>query len=48
MQLLRQLRNHQESPPALTLLRFENVTKDVVPNVDDVFSFSSKQVTHNV
>lgn len=48
MQLLGQLRNHQERPPALTLLRFENVTKNVVSDVDDVLSFSTQQVTDDV
>lgn len=48
MQLLGQLRYHQESPPALTLLGFENVTKNVVSNVDDVLSFSTQQVAHDV
>lgn len=48
MQLLGQLRYHQESPPALTLLGFENVTENVVSDVDDVLSFRTKQVTHDV
>ncbi len=48
MQLLRQLRYHQESPPALTLLGFENVAKNVVTDVDDVLSFGTQQVTHNI
>lgn len=48
MQLLGQLRYHQERPPTLTLLRFENVTKNVVSDVDDVLSFSAQQVTDDV
>lgn len=48
MQLLGQLRYDQERPPALTLLRFENVTKNVVSDVDDVLSFSTQQVTDDV
>lgn len=48
MQLLGQLRDHQERPPALTLLRFENVTKDVVSDVDNVLPFSTEQVAHDV
>lgn len=48
MQLLGQLRYHQECPPTLTLLRFENVTKNVVSNIDDVLSFSTQQVTDDV
>lgn len=48
MQFLGQLRNHQEGPPALTLLGFKNVPENVVSNVDDVFPFSSQQVAHDV
>lgn len=48
VQLLGQLRYHQESPPALTLLGFKNVSKDVVTNVDDVLSFDAQQIAHNV
>lgn len=48
VQLLGELRDHQESPPALALLGFENVSKDVVTNVDDVLSFDAQQITHNV
>lgn len=42
MQLLGQLRYDQESPPALALLWFENVTKNVVSDVEDVFSFGTQ------
>lgn len=48
MQLLGQLRYHQESPPALTLLGFENVTENMVSNVYNVLPFSTQQVTHDV
>lgn len=48
MQLLGQLRYHEESPPALTFLGFEDVTENVVSDVDNVLSFSTQQVTHNV
>lgn len=48
MKLLGQLWYHQESPPALTLLGLENVTENVVSDVDDVLSFSTKQVAHDV
>lgn len=48
VQLLGKLRYHQESPPALTLLGFKNVSKDVVTNVDDVLSFDAQQIAHNV
>lgn len=42
MQLLGKLRYHQESPPALTLLGLQNVSKNVVTNVDDVLSFDAQ------
>lgn len=48
MQLLGQFRYDQESPPALTLLGFEDVTENVVSNVDDVLSFSTQQVADDV
>lgn len=48
MQLLGQLRYDQECPPTLTLLGFENITKNMVSNVDNVFSLCPQQVTHNV
>lgn len=48
VQLLGKLRYHQESPPALTLLGLQNVSKNVVTNVDDVLSFDAQQITHNV
>lgn len=48
VQLLGQLGYHQERPPALALLGFENVSKDMVPDVDYVLPFSSEQVAHNV
>lgn len=48
VQLLGQLGYNQERPPALTLLGFEDVSKDMVPNVDDVLPFSAQEVTHNV
>lgn len=48
VQLLGQLGYDQERPPALTLLGLEDVSKDVVPNVDDVLPFGAQQVTHDV
>lgn len=48
VQLLGKLRYDQESSPALTLLGFKNVSKDVVTNVDDVLSFDAQQIAHNV
>lgn len=48
VQLLGQLRYHQERPPALTLLGLQNVSKNVVANVDDVLSFDAQQITHDV
>lgn len=48
MQLLGQLGYNQERPPALTLLGLEDVSKDMVPNVDYVFPLGSQQVTHNI
>lgn len=48
MQLLSQLGYHQERPPALTLLGLQDVSKDVVPDVDDVLPLGSQQVTHDV
>lgn len=48
VQLLGQLRNHQERSPALTLLRLEDVSEDMVPNVQNVLPFGPQQVTHDV
>lgn len=48
VQLLGKLRYDQESPPSLTLLGLQNVSKNVVPNVDDVLSFDAQQIAHNV
>lgn len=48
VQLLGQLGDDQERPPALTLLGLEDVSEDVVPDVDDVLPFSAQQVTHDV
>lgn len=48
VQLLSQFRNHQECPPSLTLLGLKNISKNVIPNVHNILSFCSKQVTHNV
>lgn len=42
VQLLGELRYHQEGPPALTLLGLQNVSKNVVPNVDDVLPFDAQ------
>jgi len=48
VQLLGQLGYHQERPPALALLGLEDVSEDVVPDVDDVLPFGRQQVAHNV
>lgn len=48
MKLLGQLRYDQERSPALALLGLENVSKNVVSNVDDVLSFSTQQVANDV
>lgn len=48
VQLLGKLRYHQESPPALPLLGFQNVSKNVVTNVNNVLSFDAQQIAHNV
>lgn len=48
VQLLGQLGYNQECPPALTLLGLEDVSEDMVPNVDYVLPFGAQQVTHNV
>ncbi len=48
VQLLGEFRYNQERPPALTLLGLEDVSKDVVPDVDDVLPLGPKQVTHNI
>lgn len=45
VQLLRQLGDHQEGPPALALLGFEDVPKDVVSDVQDILPFGPQQVT---
>lgn len=44
VQLLRQLGDHQEGPPALALLGFEDVSKDMVSDVQDIFPFGTQQV----
>ncbi|TNN71337.1 hypothetical protein EYF80_018415 [Liparis tanakae] len=46
--LLDELRYDEESLPALTLLGFEDVSKDVVPDVEDVFPSDVQQVTDDV
>lgn len=48
MQLLGQLGYHQECPPTLTFFGLENVSKDVVPDVHNVFALGSQQIAHNV
>ncbi len=48
VQLLGQLRYNQERPPALTFLGLEDVSKDMVPDVDYVLPLGPQQVTHNV
>lgn len=45
VQLLRQLGDHQEGPPALALLGFEDVSKDMVSDVQDILPFGPQQVT---
>ncbi|RLV83757.1 hypothetical protein DV515_00016332 [Chloebia gouldiae] len=37
------LRHHQKGAPALPLLGFENVPKDVVPHVEDVFALHTQE-----
>lgn len=48
LHLLRELWYDQESLPALTLLGFENVSKDVVANIENVFTFDLQQITDDV
>ncbi|TNN71211.1 hypothetical protein EYF80_018559 [Liparis tanakae] len=48
VQLLGELGDHQERPPALPLLGLEDVSEDVVPDVDDVLPFGRQQVAHDV
>ena len=48
VELLSQLRDDQEGPPALPLLGLQDVSKDVVPDVHNVFPLGPQQVTHNV
>jgi len=47
-QLLVELRYDEERLPALTLLGFEDVSKDVVADVEDVFPSDVQQVTDDV
>ena len=48
VQLLGQLGDDQESPPALALLRLQDVPENVVPDVDYVLPLGPQQVTHHV
>lgn len=48
VKLLGQLGYNQERPPALTFLRLEDVSKDMIPDVDYVLPLGSQQVTHYV
>lgn len=48
LQLLGELRHDQEGLPALTLLGFEDVAEDVVPDVEDVLPFDVQQVADAV
>lgn len=48
VQLLGQLWYNQEGPPALSFLGLEDVSKDVVSDVNYVLPFGPQQVTHNV
>lgn len=48
MQLLSQLRNHQKCSPALTFLWLEDVSKDVVTDIQNVLPLCSQQITHYV
>ena len=48
VQLLGELGDHQERPPALALLGLEDVSEDVVPDVHDVLPLGPQQVAHNV
>ncbi len=47
-QLLHKLRNHQESLPALTFLWLEDIAKDVIPHIEDVFPPNIQQITDNI
>lgn len=48
VKLLGQLRYNQECSPALTFLGFEDISKNMVPDVYYVLSLGPQQVTHNV
>lgn len=48
MKLLGQLRYNQECSPALTFLGLEDITKNMIPNVNDILPLCPQQVTHNV
>lgn len=45
VQLLRQLGDHQKGPPALAFLGFEDVSKDMVSDVQYILPFGPEQVT---
>jgi hypothetical protein len=48
MQLLGQLGDDEEGPPALAFLGLEDVPEDVVSDVDYVLPLGPQQVTHDV
>ena len=46
--LLHQLRDDEEGAPATDFLGLENVTIDVVSNVQDIFTSSSQQLGYDI
>jgi len=48
VELLNQFRNDQERTPSTDLLGLENVPKDVVTNVENIFSLSPNQLRENI
>ena len=48
LQLVSELRDHQEGLPALTLLRLQDVPEDVVSHVEDVLALHVQQVNDDV
>lgn len=48
LEFLSELRYNQKRLPSLTLLRLEDVAKDVVANVEDILPFDIQQFTDDV
>lgn len=48
MQLTHQLRHYQECPPPTNLLALEDVTEDVVPNIQHILTLGSHQVSEHI